>query len=253
MDVPGNDEITELVEREPSEPTDEPSVVGWLQRMCRTAARDLPASGVGVSLLSEEGALLTVAASSAASAAIEDLQFTLGEGPCLAAHETRSPVLVPDLSARATTTWPGYAAAAGEHGVKAVFAFPLQVGAARLGALDVYREQTGPLSAKATSRALSYAGVATLRLLDGDHPIERAVGSLGEGNGTRFQVYQAQGMVMVQLRVSAAEAMARLRAHAYATGRELAAVADDVVARRLVLESDDRPDGSPSRPRGWQP
>ena len=249
----GDVEITELVEREPSEPTDEPSVVGWLQRMCRTAAWDLPASGVGVSLLSEEGGIMTVAASSAASAAIEDLQLTLGEGPSLAAHEARRPVLVPDLGARAATTWPGYAAAAGEHGVKAVFAFPLHVGAARLGALGVYREQAGPLSPMATSRALSYAGVATLRLLDADHPIERTVRSLGEGDGTRFEVYQAQGMVMVQLRVSAAEAMGRLRAHAYATDRELAAVADDIIARRLVIESDDRPDSSDARPQGWRP
>ena len=41
-------------------------------------------------------------------------------------------------------------------------------------------------------------------------------------------LYQAQGMVMVQLGVDLAEAMARLRAHAYAVDRRLA----DVAVRR---------------------
>jgi AmiR/NasT family two-component response regulator len=48
-------------------------------------------------------------------------------------------------------------------------------------------------------------------------------------------VYQAQGMVMIQLQVGLTQAMSRLRAHAFAHDRPLGDVARDVVARRLVL------------------
>ena len=194
-----------------------PDLVGRLQRLCRAARRDLPASGVGVSMVSEAGGLVTAAASSPDSARVEELQFTMGEGPCLAAFASRRPVLVPNLSEAATTTWPGYGPAAHDHGVRAVFAFPLQVGAARLGALDVYRDEPGALSAWALSRALTYADVAMQTVLDA----QEAVGETGDslwtdGDDTHFEVYQAQGMVMIQLGVEPAEALSRMRAYAYA-------------------------------------
>jgi hypothetical protein len=50
-----------------------------------------------------------------------------------------------------------------------------------------------------------------------------------------FVVHQASGMVSEQLRVSAGEALLRLRAHAFANDRPLNAVAEDVIARRLRL------------------
>ncbi|MGB0094384.1 MAG: ANTAR domain-containing protein [Solirubrobacteraceae bacterium] len=50
------------------------------------------------------------------------------------------------------------------------------------------------------------------------------------------EVHQATGMISVQLGVSMDEAFVRLRAHAFAAGRSLKAVAGDVVARRLRLE-----------------
>jgi AmiR/NasT family two-component response regulator len=53
-----------------------------------------------------------------------------------------------------------------------------------------------------------------------------------------FVVYQAQGMVQAQLGIDLPEAMVRLRAYAYAQDRRVSEVAQDIVARRLVLESD---------------
>ncbi|MEO7352192.1 MAG: GAF and ANTAR domain-containing protein [Marmoricola sp.] len=206
--------------------------------MCRAAVRELPAMGVGVSLLSEGSDPMTVAASSEASALVEELQFALGEGPCIDAYASRSPVLVPDLSATATATWPGYAPAAHEHGVRAVFAFPLQVGAARLGAMDVYRDHTGSLSAQALSSALTFAEVALAGLLDAGQGAEDVNDLIDDSDGNRFEVYQAQGMLMVQLGVKAGEALARLRAYAYAHDLRLTDVAHDVIERRVEMESD---------------
>lgn len=227
-----------LVADESAAPDDRPAPVGRLQRLCRAASRDLPASGVGVSLMSESGDLVSTAASSKVSAALEDLQFTLGEGPCLAAYAARGPVLVPDLTVAAATTWLGYGRAAHEHGVRAVFAFPLQVGAARLGALDVYRDQPGALSAWALSRAMTYADVAMETMLDAEVEVGDTTSLMSDTDGFGFEVYQAQGMVTVQLGVGPVEALSRMRAYAYANHRPLKEVADDIIRRRLALEPD---------------
>lgn len=219
-----------------------------LRRLCLAAARALPASGVGVSVMVGDGVQATAAASDEKSVLIEDLQFTLGEGPCLDAFATRRPVLTPQLTGGALDRWPMYTPAAHGHGVRAVFAFPLQIGAACLGVLDVYRERPGSLSAQALGQALLFAEVAMMTLLDEqDHAVENGP-SDGPSDGlsdelddvlaSRFQLYQAQGMVMVHLGVGLAEAMSRLRAYAYAHERTLGAVARDVVDRRITIERD---------------
>ena len=238
----GSDEVARvrgLISQEPAADGDKHAVTGWLQRTCRAAARDLSAMGVGISVLSKGNDPITVAASSEASVLVEELQFTLGEGPCIDAYASRRPVLVPDLIATAATHWPGYAPAAHDHGVRSVFAFPLQIGTARLGALDVYRADIGSLSARMLSRALTFAEVAMQGLLDAGTGAPGAAEDLvDDSENNRLEVYQAQGMVGVQLGVSTEEALARLRAYAYAHDRRLNDVARDVIARKLTLESD---------------
>jgi GAF domain-containing protein len=233
------DRVRALVFRESSVVSDPPAISGWLQKMCRAAARDLPAAGVGLTLVNDKGTLITAASSAAAIALVEELQFTLGEGPCVQAYATRQPVLVPDLTRLARTTWSGYAPAAQEHGVRSVFAFPLQVGKACLGALDVYQREAGDLSPRALTSALAFTEVAMSGFLDsgaGDG-LDSEPGRNPEG--MKYAIYQAQGMVMVQLGITLADAMARLRAHAFASGRSLSDVADDVLKRRLFLEDDE--------------
>lgn len=213
-----------------------------LQRLCRAAARALPATGVAVSLVTEEATPGMAAASDETSAIIDELQFTVGEGPCLDAFATRRPVLTANLADGGMTRWPGYAPAAHDQGVRAVFAFPLQIGAACLGVMDVYRDTPGALSREALAQALTFAEVAVSTLLDGQERAadgEPAMG-LDEAMEFRSDLHQAQGMVMVQLGVSLAEAMVRLRAQAYAHNRRLAAVARDVITRRLDLTQDDQ-------------
>jgi hypothetical protein len=232
-------QVRALVAEESRSVDDKPAVVGRMQRLCRAAARALPASGVGISLIAETGGpLVTVATSDDTTEQLEELQFTLGEGPCLDAHATHRPVLNSDVLA-AGGRWPGYARAVHELGVRAVFAFPLQVGAARMGAMDVYRNEVRDLTVDALAQALTFAEVAASDLLDTQ--AERGEGDeiLRDAVGNRYEVHQAQGMVMVQLGVDRAGAMVRIRAHAYAQHRRLSDVASDIVAGRLVLEADE--------------
>ena len=81
---------------------------------------------------------------------IEELQYTLGEGPCVEAHTLNRVVLEPDLAHPSVPRWLAFTPHAVEAGVRAVFAFPLQVGTARLGALDLYRDGPGGLRTTST-------------------------------------------------------------------------------------------------------
>ncbi len=213
---------------------------GLLQRLCAAAARGLAVSGAGVSVMGEDGVRGLSTGSDPAAERLEELQFTLGEGPCIDAFEVRRPVLIPDLGTVALGRWPVYSSAAFEGGVRAVFAFPLQVGASRLGVLDLFRYRPGPLTAEQVARALVFADVAVGTLLDGQDRAgpDVAAGGLVEAMDSRAELFQAQGMVMVQLGIPLAEALARLRAYAYAENRSLADVARDVVARRLRFDRD---------------
>jgi len=213
-------------------------MLGLLQRLCSAAVKALPASGVGVTVMTDAGARGVAVASDAASERIDELQLTLGEGPCMDAFASRRPVLEADMRIGGVSRWPVYSAAVLDEGVRAVFAFPLQVGAARLGVLDVYREGEGSLSPDAFSRALTFADVATEMLLDGQEQAlpGRADAGLDEALDDRFELHQAQGMVMVQLGVSLGDALTRIRAHAFANNHSLSDVAADVVGRRIQFD-----------------
>ena len=230
-----------LIDDEPRRAGGPEGSSGRLEQLCSALTRVIPAMGVGLSLLTDDtygGG--TVAASDAKSRVLEELQFTLGEGPCIDAYESRRPVLEPDLHGHGIRRWPGYGPAAGQHGVRAVFGFPLQVGAARAGALDIYRDEPGSLTTAALTQAFTFADVAMGLLVDGQSRVGDSLSSpdLDGALANRLEVYQAQGMVMVDLGVGIDEAMARLRAHAYAAERTIIAVAKDIVAGKLVLERD---------------
>lgn len=230
--------VRALIAEQPALEDDLPGAVGGMQRLCRAATDALSATGVGVGLIGKAGAQMTLAASTAPVERIEQLQFSLGEGPCLDAYTTRRPVLVSDLLEMSGTPWPAYASAAGDHGVRGVFAFPLQVGAARLGAMDVYRDTAGALSPESLDLALTFAEVATESILDAQDRSGSPDQVLHDAGADHHQVFQAQGMVMIQLGVTLAEAMARIRAHAFSHDRQLSDVAEDIIEGKLVLESD---------------
>jgi len=215
---------------------------GLLRRICQAAVTTLSASGAGVTVMTGDGVQGVSAASDSDSGRLEELQFTLGEGPCLEAYGSRRPVLVPNLADGALTRWPAYAPAVAQAGVRAVFAFPLQIGAARLGVLDVFRNRTGWLTADELWHAALLADVAVAALLDQQEQTsgDARRADLDDSIDYHAELFQAQGMVMVQLGVSLGEAMARMRAYAYAENRRLSEVAHDVVTRRLRFDPDDR-------------
>jgi hypothetical protein len=214
--------------------------------VCAAAVAALPVGGAGLSAMSRTAGSHPLCSTDTVSEQLEELQLTLGEGPCLEAFARGSAVLTPDLLAgRLQDRWSVFADAALAAGARAVFALPLQIGAISPGVLDLYAEVPTVLGPEELADALAFAALATLLLLDaridetgtasgepsaGTSAPDRYVEDLG---GYRAEIDQATGILTVQLGVGIDEAFVRLRAHAYMRGRRLADVAADVVAHRL--------------------
>jgi len=194
--------------------------------------------GVAVTVVLAATPRETIYASDRVASRLEELTLTLGEGPGVDTF-AGGPVLVADLAAPGCLArWPAFAPAAVRAGVRAMFALPLQVGAIQLGVMSLHRAQPGDLDAAQLADVLVLADTACALLLDA------ADGSRPDGHqpapaGLQHpEVHQATGMIIVQLGVSAAVALVRLRAYAYAHDRPLRDIAADVVARRLRFDRD---------------
>jgi GAF domain-containing protein/ANTAR domain-containing protein len=221
-----------------------------LTRLCEVAVDELGVSGAVVSLMTpvESGRHQTgtiAAASGARARFVEELEFSLGEGPGTDAFVTSRPVLTAALE-RALDRWPGYVPAAHTAGVRATFAFPMLVGAARFGVLHLHGAQTRTLTSDDIATSLMLTELAMEIVLDvfspGGGPAPSGTPLLGAPD-RRDAIYQAQGKVMVELGISLQEALARMRARAFAADQGLADLAADILAGRARLHQD--PDKAP--------
>jgi hypothetical protein len=122
-----------------------------------------------------------------------------------------------------------------------VFGFPLQVGSVRLGTLNLYRDQPGPLGGELHADVLVLADVAAQAVLDMQakaHPGAVPLDFFTGGN-LHLVVHQASGMVSVQLGVSVEEALLRIRAYAFGHDLVVDDVAEAVVSRRIRFDPAD--------------
>ncbi len=190
-----------------------------------------------------EGELRGTAGVSDPGVAVQQLQFELGEGPCVDAWASMEPVLESGLRGPAQARWSAFGPAGVEAGVLAVFAFPLSLGAIRIGVLVLYRDRAGGLSVDEVAYGLVLADLATWMILglQSGAPVDALHEQLAEEPPHWAEVHQATGIVAVQLRVGLDEAFVRLRAHAFVDGRPLREIARDVVAHRLRLEGSAKP------------
>lgn len=204
-------------------------------------AQALDAMGAGLSMQRNGQLLEPLLATDVQTAELEELQATLGEGPTGDVVATGAPVLRADLSElSAGQRWPAFSAAATARGVHGLFAFPVGAGAARLGVLSVYREQAGPLRPEQLQDALMFADAVFVLALDHRHGLSTDLNDVIDAafSARRAEVHQAAGVVAAQQRIDVADALSRLRAYAYSRERPLHEIAVEVMAGRLVLESD---------------
>ncbi|MBI3217818.1 MAG: GAF and ANTAR domain-containing protein [Mycobacterium sp.] len=214
-------------------------------RLCAACVELFDIDAAAISLIFDGANSATMGASGAQAKTYDELQFTMGEGPCLESVASRAPVLVADLADPAEERWPAYRPAMLELRVRAVFAMPLLLAGEYVGALDLFRAQPGALADQHLAGAVMAAELAGVPLLDlADSDLQAAVSdrtsnAWAELNVlSRAEVSQATGMLVAQLDIEPAEALVRLRAHAYATGRSATDVARDILDLRLRLDAD---------------
>jgi GAF domain-containing protein len=206
--------------------------------LCKACADVIDVAGAGLVLMSRGQALGSVCVSDARTEAVEDIQYSLSEGPCVDAFESHAPVIVPDLENLDLRRWSAFRAGALEAGVRAAFGFPLLVGSICIGALDLYHDEPGGLRADQFADAEVVAHVATRTVLGWQAVAE--AGSLAwqleQVPRHRASVHQAAGMVSVQARVAVDDALALIRAYAFAEGRAVGTVAAEIVAGTLRFD-----------------
>jgi GAF domain-containing protein len=232
------------------------SVFTGISQLCETVVRLSGVDGAAIALLTRSSRVRDlVYATDGTAQQIDELQFTLGEGPCRDAYHDHGNQLLPDLrDVSANGRWPVFIGEALDIGVRSVFAFPVVESGNPLGVLELYRRTPGPLAEDEFNAAMTIAATAafTVRknwdayLADTNVAVgtDAAAENLSEaqvdspGAFSRSQVYLASGMAAVQLGVPAGEALDRLRAYSYQHGRSIKDVSDDVVARRLNLRDE---------------
>lgn len=208
-------------------------------RVCQVCSEVTEMDGAGIMLMSDALPAGSVCTSHDVSAVIEQLQYDLGEGPCVDAFRQDRPVAEPDLADPEVARWPAFSGPALAAGARAVFGFPLQVGAVRLGAMNLFRLRPGRLTDEQHANGLVMADVAAqaVLVLQAHAAPGQLAAELEVGADFQYSVHQAAGMVAVQLDVSVAQALIRLRAHAFGNDRALTEVAADVIARRLRFDA----------------
>jgi hypothetical protein len=208
-------------------------------RLCRFAVDEMALSGCAIVLISGAESASMLAGAGRHAATVSALQMELGEGPCLQALASGFPVFLPDLSDAGANRWPAFTAAALAAGVHAEFSMPLTTGPGGIGTLDLCRDRPGMLSEEHLADALVTADIVRDAVLYQQYtPGGTGLAELLEtGDGAdRIVIHQATGMIAAQLDDTTSNALARLRAAAFATGRPIHDIAQDVVDRRMRFD-----------------
>jgi GAF domain-containing protein len=211
-------------------------VVDLLQTLVDTCADLLDASAAGIMLADNDGELAVVASTSERSMLVEMMQLSSGFGPCVECFVTGTAVTVSDVDDLGDR-WPGFRDAAVEQGFHSVHGVPLRLRGKVIGTLNLFRIQTGELTAEDMAVAQGLADVATIGILQ-----ERALreadvarGQLQHALDSRVLIEQAKGVVAHTSNVDMDQAFRTLREYARGNNLNLRDVAEMVVNRTISL------------------
>lgn len=215
--------------------------------VCLTAVGATEVDGAGLSLLSGEHRG-PVCSHGAFASLGEELQFSLGEGPCIDAYAASELIEVTNLASHEGMRWPIFSEEMGEAGAGSLASFPMRIGGARFGALTLYRSRHGELSADQVADGYVIAQLAAHLMVADQARIEGdlVISDLETGFARMEPIHQATGMIMAQLSVGAEDALARLRGAAYTAQRSALDLAKDVVVGEVVLPRNGAPPPEPA-------
>ena len=162
-----------------------------LQTIAETALLSIPSvEHVGVSVLDDNGIAVTKAATSELVIELDNLQYSLGEGPCVDSMRDSSVVAAPHI--RHDQRWPRYVPGAVQHGLKAQLAVKLSLGdRVTVGGLNMYSTGSEDIDPQAPGMADLFATHAALALAKAQE-----IDDLQQALKTREVIGQAVGLLM---------------------------------------------------------
>ena len=207
------------------------SVEEFLDELVKVAARALtPPASCGITMRRGQQPL-TVTSSDQLAAAVDEVQYGQGVGPCLEAMATGTVVMVTDTATE--TRWRGFPGHARAHGVRSSLSLPLTAAGRSVGALNLYATRAHGFDDPADiAHLLALAGRADAVLGVAMRQAEQAIltRQLRAAMDSRSVIDQALGILMGQQRCAAAEAFQLLRAASSHRNRKLRDLAVDIVA-----------------------
>jgi hypothetical protein len=183
-----------------------------LVRIAEFAVRAIPgAEGAGLTML-EDDRPQTVVASAEFVQAVDDVQYGLGEGPCLLAVETRSTQTSGSLGGDAR--WPRFGPRVGRMGVHSAVSLPLLLPDRVVGALNVYAHGKDAFGSEAVRIGEMFARPAAVSVHNAQilAQSQRLAEQLGAALVSRAVIDQALGVIMSRTGATPEEAFERLRA-----------------------------------------
>jgi len=213
---------------------DDFDVVEFLQLLVDRCVELLEVDAVGLLLADQRGRLQLIATSNEQVRLLELFQLQNDEGPCLDSFRTGTPISHPELTS-AGARWPRFATVATDAGFAAVDALPMRLRNEVIGALNLFRNQTGQLTDTARRTAQALVDVATIGLLQ-----ERSIRhqeilteQLQGALNSRVLVEQAKGLLAERLGLDMNGSFAALRGYARRHNVKLSDVARSVIAGRI--------------------
>jgi hypothetical protein len=229
--------------------TDRAGILGELTSLLTVGHRNLPlahrlaaacrdmlqVNGVSLTVEVATPNRVTLAATDQVAAELEQLQDVLEEGPCWDAYLTGSPQ-VANLTEFDDRRWPRFSPAAREAvGPRAVYGLPMRPEQETLGVLSAHLPSSTELSTVLEDALFLADTVGAALLLD---PQQHDPNGLAGPWSGRSQIHQATGMIIAQLSLPAADALALMRAHAFAHNTTLDDIAEQLITRRLDFGKD---------------
>ncbi|KJE20206.1 putative RNA-binding protein [Frankia torreyi] len=169
------------------------------------------AEGAGLTML-EDNRAQTVVASAEFVQAVDNVQYRLGEGPCLLAVQSGRTQWSGSLGGE--TRWPRFGPRVGRMGVHSVLSLPLLLPARVVGAMNVYAHAKDAFGPKAIRIGELFAQPAAVSVHNTQvlAQSQRLAAQLQEALTSRAVIDQALGVIMSRTGSDPEEAFERLRA-----------------------------------------
>jgi GAF domain-containing protein len=205
-------------------------IVDLLTTLSDRCVEVLDIAAAGIMLATPDGQLQAITSSNEAMRVVELFELQSDEGPCLDCFHGRQAVVNQDL-AGANDRWPRFAPVAVAAGFLAADAIPMRLRGDIIGALNLFRTETGSLSDDDILVAQALADIATIAILQNRTSVEaRDINAqLTTALASRIVIEQAKGMIAERGQLPVDEAFNRLRRHARNNNLRLADVARDTV------------------------